>query len=294
MNEPPIAVLAGATGAVGSRLLDLLLARKDGTRVLTVGRRAPPGSHPRLEHLEASLDEFTSVLRDRRSTEAFCCLGTTIKQAGSRAAFRAVDLDGVVAFARAARASGARFFGLVSSAGANPLASNFYLRTKGEAEELMRSSGVEATILRCPLIIGEPSRPGPTTEAFLSHDNRPIRAIGDGRQLVAPLFAGDLVSMIVAAISGEGPAGTFELGGPETMPVDDLIHIVNHPDISVRYTSVLLAAALVPVSKQLTSALVGVMGSDSVPIDNPVESAAAFGVSLTPIDTVWPQVPLGG
>ena len=182
----------------------------------------------------------------------------------------------------------------VSYVGANPSSRNAYLKTKGQAEELVRACGVESTILRCPLIIGEPSRPGPTTEAFLSHDNRPIRAIGDGRQLVAPLYAGDLVSMTVAAISGEGPAGTFEVGGPETMPVDDLIHIVNHPDISVRYTSVLVAAALVPFSKQLTSALVGVMGSDSVPIDNPQESAAAFGVSLTPIDTVWPQVPLGG
>jgi len=156
MNEPPIAVLAGATGAVGSRLLDLLLARKDGTRVLTVGRRAPPGSHPRLEHLEASLDEFTSVLRDRRSTEAFCCLGTTIKQAGSRAAFRAVDLDGVVAFARAARASGARFFGLVSSAGANPLASNFYLRTKGEAEAAVEALNfMSLAILQPGLLRGE-------------------------------------------------------------------------------------------------------------------------------------------
>lgn len=100
--------------------------------------------------------------------------------------------------------------------------------------------------------------------------------------------------MIVAAACGDGPAGTFETGGPETMPVDDLIHIVNHPDISVRYTSVLVAAFLAPLSRQLTSALVGVMGSDSVPVDDPREVAQAFGVDLTPIDSVWPQVPLGG
>ena len=99
--------------------------------------------------------------------------------------------------------------------------------------------------------------------------------------------------MLVSVATGEGPAGTFELGGPETMPLDDLIHLINHPDISVRYTQVLVGAALAPFSRQLTWALVGVMGSDSVPIDNPQESAAAFGVELTPIDTVWPQVPLG-
>lgn len=193
-----------------------------------------------------------------------------------------------------AAAGGVERIAYVSYVGASPSSRNAYLRSKGQAEELVRGAGVEATILRCPLIIGEPSRPGPTAEAFLARGNKPIRALGDGRQLVAPLYAGDLVSMLVSVATGEGPGGTFELGGPETMPVDDLIHIINHPDISVRYTPVLAAAALVPFSRQLTSALVGVMGSDSVPIENPQEAATAFGVELTPIDSVWPQVPLGG
>jgi len=78
------------------------------------------------------------------------------------------------------------------------------------------------------------------------------------------------------------------------MPLDDLIHIVNHPDISVRYTPVLLAAFIALFSKRITSALVGVMGSDSVPEGDPVAAAALFGAKLTPIDSVWPQVPLGG
>lgn len=191
-----------------------------------------------------------------------------------------------------AQAGGVERLVYVSYVGADPSSRNAYLRTKGQAEELVRASGVDHTILRCPLIIGEPSRPGPTTESFLARDSRPIRALGDGRQLVAPLFAGDLVSILVAACDG-GPTGTFELGGPETMPLDDLIHIVNHPDISVRYTPVLLATIVAPFSKQLTPALIGVMGSDSVPGDNPRQAAAAFGASLTPLDTVWPQVPLG-
>lgn len=182
----------------------------------------------------------------------------------------------------------------VSYVGADPASKNAYLRTKGQAEELIDQSGTLHTILRCPLIIGEPSRPGPTTEAFLAHDSKPIRAIGDGRQMVAPIFAGDVVSMIVAAATGSGPQGTFELGGPETMPVDDLIHIVNHPDIHVRYTQVLVAAFVSLFSSQLTPALVGVMGSDSVPDGDPFAAAAAFGVKLTAIDSVWPQVPLGG
>ena len=181
----------------------------------------------------------------------------------------------------------------VSYVGADPASKNAYLRTKGQAEELIRESGTPSTILRCPLIIGEPSRPGPTTQAFLAHDSKPIRALGDGRQLVAPLFAGDLVSMLVVAATGAGPTGTFELGGPETMPVDDLIHIINHTDIHVRYTPVLLGAVVALFSSRLTSAMVGVMGSDSVPDGDPVATAARFGVTLTAIDSVWPQAPLG-
>ena len=197
-------------------------------------------------------------------------------------------LEGVTA------AGGVERIVYLSYVGADPSSRNAYLRTKGQADELVRACGVPSTILRSPLIIGEPSRPGPTTEAFLAFDNKPIRALGDGRQLVAPVFADDVVGMVVAAATGEGPEGTFEVGGPETMPLDDLIHIVNHPDITVRYTPVLVGAVAATFSSQITPALVGVMGSDSVPDGDPAAAAARFGVKLTPIDTVWPQVPLGG
>jgi uncharacterized protein YbjT (DUF2867 family) len=134
MQKVPIALLVGATGAVGSGLLAQLLARADVSQLVTVGRRAPALRDARLEHVTATLDSLPAALAGRRFTAAFCCLGTTMKTAGSREAFRKVDLDGVVAFATAAHAGGARFFGLVSAAGADPRARNFYLRTKGEAE----------------------------------------------------------------------------------------------------------------------------------------------------------------
>ncbi len=134
MNHPPVAMIAGATGAVGSRLLDRLLSRQDDTRVIAVGRRAPRRPHARLQWIAAELAEMPAVLAGQRCTEAFCCLGTTLRTAGSQSAFRAVDLDGVLNFAQASRAAGAEFFGMVSAAGANPSARTFYLRTKGEAE----------------------------------------------------------------------------------------------------------------------------------------------------------------
>lgn len=171
MSTTPIALLAGATGAVGSRLLEFLLAREDGTRVLTVGRRAPSVNHPRLEHCAATLEDFPAALEGRTCTEAYCCLGTTMKSAGNRAAFRAVDLDGVLRFAQGARAAHAAFFGLVSAAGANTASASFYLRTKGEAEAAVEALGFPSlAILQPGLLRGRraESRPGETLAQVLA------------------------------------------------------------------------------------------------------------------------------
>jgi uncharacterized protein YbjT (DUF2867 family) len=91
---------------------------------------------------------------------ALCCLGTTMKQAGSKEGFRAIDHDAVVAFGRAALAQGAGRFVLVSSIGASPRAWTFYARTKGEAEEALARLGyAQLTILRPSLLDDGGSRP---------------------------------------------------------------------------------------------------------------------------------------
>jgi len=150
MSQAPIALLAGATGAVGRHLLTRLLARSDNTSVITVGRRAPGQSHRRLRHIQAELAQLPQALAGLECTEAFCCLGTTQANAGSKSAFRAVDLHGVAAFAQAAHAAGAQFFGLVSAAGADPASRNFYLRTKGEAEAAVEAMGFPCLAIMQP------------------------------------------------------------------------------------------------------------------------------------------------
>jgi uncharacterized protein YbjT (DUF2867 family) len=86
---------------------------------------------------------------------AFCCLGTTIRQAGTEQAFRRVDVDHVLAFARAAKAALAQRFVFVSSAGADPRSKYFYLRTKGEVEESLAALGFTSLdILRPSALIG--------------------------------------------------------------------------------------------------------------------------------------------
>lgn len=133
---PQHVLLAGATGLTGEHLLDRLLNEPTITRVLAPSRR-PLAEHP---HLENPVGEPAQVLPQLSGQVdiAFCCLGTTIKKAGSETAFRAVDLDLVVTFAKRARELGARHLVVISALGADAKSSIFYNRVKGEMEAALK------------------------------------------------------------------------------------------------------------------------------------------------------------
>src|SRR5690606_26648384 len=117
--------------------------------------RRPLAEHPRLDNPQGELPSLLPTLGGPLDI-AFCCLGTTIKQAGSQEAFRAVDHDLVVAVAQRARALGARHFLVVSALGADPRSSVFYNRVKGEMEESLRAMDwPQLTIARPSLLLGE-------------------------------------------------------------------------------------------------------------------------------------------
>jgi uncharacterized protein YbjT (DUF2867 family) len=147
---PRTALLAGATGLVGGHLLDTLLADPRWARIISVSRRASGRSDPKLEEVPTDFERLVDTLPATPADTAFCCLGTTMRQAGSRPAFQRVDLDYVQAFARAARDRGVETFVLNSSVGADPAASNFYLRTKGEAEAACEAIGFTSLLIFRP------------------------------------------------------------------------------------------------------------------------------------------------
>jgi uncharacterized protein YbjT (DUF2867 family) len=155
---PQHVLLAGATGLTGEHLLDRLLNEPTISRVLAPSRR-PLAEHPHLENPVGDPAVFLPQLNGRVDI-AYCCLGTTIKQAGSEAAFRAVDLDMVVAFAKRAREMGARHLIVISAIGADPKSSVFYNRVKGEMEQALRAQDwPQLTICRPSLLLGERIEP---------------------------------------------------------------------------------------------------------------------------------------
>ena len=150
---PQHVLLAGASGLTGEHLLDRLLNEPTVERVLAPSRQ-PLAEHPRLHNPVGALASLLPGLRGPLNT-AFCCLGTTIKQAGSQEAFRAVDHDLVLAVGQRALELGARHFLVVSALGADHQASTFYNRVKGEMEEALRAQGwPQLTLARPSLLLG--------------------------------------------------------------------------------------------------------------------------------------------
>jgi len=187
-TTPRIALVAGATGLVGGILLKTLLDAPDYTRVYALTRRTFAKEHPKLANRVVNFDRMAEQLKGLVVHDAFCCIGTTIADAGSQEAFRETDVDAVLLFARAARAAQATRFVVVSSVHASSKSKKFYLRTKGEMEEAVSDVGFTSVdILQPSLLLGprESLRPlefaaaifAPLVNPLLTGAREPLRAI---------------------------------------------------------------------------------------------------------------------
>ncbi len=155
------ALLAGATGLVGREFAAQWTG--PGRLHLLVRRQLAPAHAVHRIHVV----DFTALPDLPAADSAYCCLGTTIGAAGSQAAFRAVDFDAVLAFARAARAAGVTRFAVVSALGANPTSTTFYNRVKGEMEAAVSGLGFGSVVVARPSLLtgdraalDQPPRPG--------------------------------------------------------------------------------------------------------------------------------------
>ena len=149
------ALLIGATGLTGGHLLQRLLADRRYDAVHVLSRRPLPVREDRLHLHVVDFDNLPPEHTAFRVDDVYCCLGTTIRQAGSRRRFRQVDYDYPMMTARAARAGGAETMVAISALGADPGSGNFYLRTKGELErDLQRLAFRHLVLVRPSLLIG--------------------------------------------------------------------------------------------------------------------------------------------
>jgi uncharacterized protein YbjT (DUF2867 family) len=186
-------VIAGASGLVGRQILEGLLADAGVAHVHALVRRPLELRHVKLtEHVV----DFAALLPPPGVDETYLALGTTIKVAGSQAAFRAVDFDANLAVARAAQAEGCRRIGLVSAMGADARSTIFYNRVKGELEEALSQLPLDALVIARPsLLIGD------RTE--LGQRERPGERMGEKLgKLLGPLVPANLRPIAAGKVAG--------------------------------------------------------------------------------------------
>jgi len=176
------ALLAGATGLVGGYLLRRLLAHPSYARVEILVRRELPIRDPKLTQRIVEFARLGAGAQGVAPDDVFCCLGTTIRKAGSEEAFRRVDYDYPLVLARLAKAAGAGKFLMVSALGADLKSAVFYNRVKGEVEQAIAAIGLPAAYSFRPSLLT-----GPRAE------HRPGEKIGIAvGKLIAPLLIGAL------------------------------------------------------------------------------------------------------
>ncbi|WOF44493.1 NAD-dependent dehydratase [Sphingopyxis indica] len=199
-------LIIGATGMIGRSVI----AQADECPLTILGRHALADLPPHHSQHVAPPDDWPAIIAAVRPATLICCLGTTIRQAGSQAAFRAVDLDLVLAAAGAARRADAAHMIVVSSVGASAKSRNFYLRTKGAMEAGLAALGFDRLdILRPGLLTGKrhgPPRLGegiamaaaPFTDMLLHGSLRRYRSI-----------PADVVARAIVALVDAGAPGIY-------------------------------------------------------------------------------------
>jgi uncharacterized protein YbjT (DUF2867 family) len=206
------ALLAGASGLVGRELLVQLLD-DDGAHVHALLRRDVPGL-PVSPRLTLHRIDFARPRDLPPADELYIALGTTIKDAGSRAAFRAVDFDAVVGVARAAKAAGVTHAAVVSALGADANSRVFYNRVKGEMERALRDLRFERLVVARPSLLagnrtalGQPARLGEqvalrllrTVGPWLPESVRPVDAAVVARAMRLALRTEGLSMQVLAS-----------------------------------------------------------------------------------------------
>lgn len=176
------ALLAGSTGLIGRFCLNILLKNNVYDKIIIPVRKKTENENEKLYQLIINYDKISDFKNEMKADDIFCCLGTTMKKAGSKEEFYKVDFKYVFNLAKLCKDNGAKTFSLISSIGADKNSGNFYLKVKGETEDAVIKLGYDTTnIFRPSFLAGErnESRPGEKAGIILM-------------KLIAPLLQGPL------------------------------------------------------------------------------------------------------
>jgi uncharacterized protein YbjT (DUF2867 family) len=223
-SNPKVVAVAGGTGLVGGAIARELVSR--GHRVVVLTRRPPAPGGP-FEYRQADATRPDGLVAALAGVDALVISlafrNSPVEAPRRGRTFELVDAAGTEALAAAARTAGVRRLVYISGAGAAPDAAKHWFRAKWRAEEAIRGSGITYTILRPSWIYG----PGDhSLNRFVGFSRRLpfIPQIGNGRQLLAPVFVGDVGALAAdALVTPAAENVALDVGGPETLTMDEIV-----------------------------------------------------------------------
>jgi uncharacterized protein YbjT (DUF2867 family) len=150
------ALILGSTGLVGTSVVEQLINDTRYSKIILINRRSTNPENPKVEEIVIDFNALPSKLNDLAVDDVFCCIGTTIKTAGSKEKFKAVDFEIPFQFGQLALKNKWSNFATISSLGANSKSSTFYSQVKGEMEEALIGFGLDhLVIVRPSLLLGD-------------------------------------------------------------------------------------------------------------------------------------------
>lgn len=206
------ALLLGATGLVGRECLNLLLESDDYEKVTVLSRRPASLQHPKLDWQVVELEQMEACQDQFQVDDVFCCLGTTMKKAGSRQAFRHVDYDLVVLAGQVAKRAGVQRFLVVSAINANARSPFFYSRVKGQMERALQRLELPLLVMVQPSLLRgerEDKRPAEEWGNLINRVIEPLTRWTDAHWLPVD---GSKVAEGMVGMALEGPeSGLYKL-----------------------------------------------------------------------------------
>lgn len=277
MTQLGTVVVTGANGQVGQRLLSAL----QGKCHMVIALVRQPVELPATEVIADWMNSPKAKVAIAHADAIVHLAGTLKPKQGDYISANIKPTEVLVS----ALTNQTKRLVFLSYIGASKQSSNGYLATKAKAEHLLQTSGVPLTVFRCTHIIGTPNQPGAMAENLLSQNGKAVTVLGSGNQKLTPVYIDDVVSAIIAALHQEHN-GMFDLTGPESLSVDELVHLLNHADqMKVHHLPSMIAKLLPWVMRDFPAALVDVMLTDSA--GDPQRVVEAFDLKLTPLKQVW-------
>lgn len=190
------AIIAGASGLIGKSLTQSLLQSKNYGQVIALVRKPLGIQHEKLKELTVDFDKLSEMTDFPKGDDVFCCLGTTMKKAGSKEAFYKVDFTYCYELAKTALSVGADRFFLVSAMGSDKNSRFFYNRVKGELEDKISFLNYRTIYIFKPSLIRGPREERRPGEKFAQIFTRIIPFIGPLKKY-KPIHADKIVDAMM-------------------------------------------------------------------------------------------------